>query len=160
MRLLLVGHSIVARLASDNSLLQVCRAPPGLVLQYRGIPGACVSRFFREGLQVPLPYIIFMRIGENEVGREDPSQIVSHIINLCRMYSGMGIEYILVYVEQYNRTVRIINSELSRIDEVLPGVHFARAIGFHRRYLHVDGVHSSVQGRRCFFFTECVNIHL
>ncbi|KAL3870382.1 hypothetical protein ACJMK2_038450 [Sinanodonta woodiana] len=154
MRLLLVGHSIVARLASNNYLLQVCRVPPGLILQYR--------------LQVPLTYIIFMQIGENEVGREDPSQIMSHIINLCRMYSGMGIEYILVgafwprsaprgiSVGQYNR---IINSELSRIDEVVPGVHFVHAIGFHRRYLHVDGVHSSVQGRR-WFFTECVNIHL
>ncbi|KAL3887879.1 hypothetical protein ACJMK2_000268 [Sinanodonta woodiana] len=87
MRLLIVGHSIVARLALYFASLNVFRIPPDLQIQFRGVSGAWVSNFFFLNWRVSVHdhNVIFLQVGENDVGILQPDQVVHNLVRLCMM---------------------------------------------------------------------------
>ena len=104
---------------------------------------------------MPIPDIIFLQVGENEVGDEDPSRIISNFcIALCKVFLNAGVTSVLIgaflqryaprriSVSQYSRRVRVVNLELFRLTSEIPWIY--------ERHIHADGAHLSVQGQIVF----------
>jgi len=171
MRVVILGHNIVARLALNVSLLSLCRIPPNLQIVFHGISGGWTNSLFSWRIPSPAPDLIFIQIGENEIGSIDPDRIIRNIAWLCSMFLHNGVSHVIVgallprlhprYLSrsQYTRRLRYINTELDRILCSMPNVHFLRLVGFHPRYLHNDGVHFNRREERWFFqhIMYCIN---
>jgi len=83
-------------LAFNISLLSVCRVPPDFQILFHGVSGAWSSRFFNWRIPRPLPDVIFIQVGENEIGALDPDQIINNIIRLCIILLRSGVPHIMV----------------------------------------------------------------
>ncbi|KAL3854594.1 hypothetical protein ACJMK2_013858 [Sinanodonta woodiana] len=164
MLVLLVGHSIIARLSQSLALLNLCRVQNNLQIQFHGVPGAWATRFFFLHWRVPVPppNIVFLQVGENKIGYTDPDLIILNMLSLCMMLLQNGVSSVMVgamiprfnprrvSVSQYTRRIRYINSSLDQTLRDMSRVTFHGLIEFRPRYLHVDEVHFNSRGQIWF----------
>jgi hypothetical protein len=72
MRVLLVGHCIIARLSLNLALRSLCRVPNILQVQFHEVPGTWATSFLYWQNPVPSPDIIFFLCGHQP---DDPRPI-------------------------------------------------------------------------------------
>ncbi|KAL3854307.1 hypothetical protein ACJMK2_013581 [Sinanodonta woodiana] len=145
-----LGHSVVAQLTRERNLFQNISLPQNVRMSFEGIPGG----FARDLMwlpQYPIPRIVYLQVGENEISYIDKDDIILGILDLCHYLISIGVEFVFIgallprrrprylTISQYRRRMMYINRILSIVTVSIPRVYFKKR-GFRQSLLSGDGV--------------------